>query len=149
MQTPTLDPGPPYCGLMTSGSDVPSPMHPSVALVEELLNAAAARAVSKPLQREGRLVVSHAVWLCACETLDESVAWLIYAVDDQDVGWRRLDAAQHAQDVVHAEHLTGDHPDPDAVLEWLRGDRPYPNGWRSPGDFIHDELLRRLQAPRP
>ena len=122
-------------------------MHPSVPLVEELLDAAAARTHDEPPQREGRLVVTHAVSLCACETLDDSVAWLIYAVGDESIGWQRLPARTYANDVVDAEHLTGDHPDPDGVLEWLRGERPYPNGWRSPDDLIYDELLRRLRPP--
>jgi hypothetical protein len=52
-------------------------------------------------------------------------------------------------DVVEAEHLTGGHPAPEGVLEWLRGDWPYP--WRGRGDYpehsyIYEELWRRFRS---
>jgi hypothetical protein len=125
------------------------PEDPSVAPVEDILEAAASLSETEVVRREGRLVVTHAVWLCACETLYDSPLWLIYAVGDDDVGWQRINGYQQdASDVVEADHLTGDHPDPRGVLEWLRGDRPYP--WRGRGafpehDFIYDELLRRIR----
>ena len=126
------------------------PEDPSVAPVEEILEAAASRSVGEVARREGRLVVTHAVWLCACETLEDSPLWLIYAVGADGVGWQRIDGyQQEVSDVVEADHLTGDHPAPEGVLEWLRGDQPYPRRGRSsafPGhDFIYDELLRRIR----
>ena len=125
------------------------PEDPSVAPVEEILEAAASRSVGEVPRRDGRLVVTHAVWLCACETLDDSPLWIIYAVGDDGVGWQRINRPQQeVSDVVEADHLTGEHPAPGGVLAWLRGDRPYP--WRGPSgfpehDFIYDELLRRIR----
>lgn len=125
------------------------PEDPSVAPVEELLEAAASRSEGEASRREGRLVVTHAVWLCACETLDDAPLWLIYALGDDGVGWQRINSyQQEVSDVVEADHLTGDHAAPEGVLEWLRGDRPYPR--RGPRffpehDYIYDELLRRIR----
>src|SRR5215210_2434938 len=126
------------------------PEDPSVAPVEEILETAASRSEGDVQRRDGRLMVTHAVWLCACETLDDSPLWLIYAVGGEGVGWERItDRRLGLPDVVEADHLTGAHPDPEQVLEWLRGDRPYP--WRGPADFpgeifIYDELLRRIHS---
>lgn len=125
------------------------PEDPSVAPVEEILEAAASRSDQDVPRRDGRLFVSHAVWLCACETLDDSPLWLIYAVGDDGVGWQRIDDYRlDIADVVEADHLTGGHPAPDGVLAWLRGDQPNPSGGRGdfPEDaFIYDELLRRFR----
>jgi hypothetical protein len=38
-------------------------------------SAARARTASRSPQRDGRLVGEHAVWLCACETMDDSPIW--------------------------------------------------------------------------
>lgn len=69
---------------------------PDVALVEQLLRAAALRAIEIPPLRNGRMVVSHAVWLCACETPDASPTWLIYAAGRHGVAWQRLLPGQDA-----------------------------------------------------
>lgn len=125
------------------------PEDPSVAPVEEILEAAASRSQGEVSRRDGRLLVTHAVWLCACETLDESPLWLIYAVGDDGVGWQRITEDRlDVSDVVDADHLTGGHPAPDAVLKWLRGDRTDP--WSGRGDFpedafIYEEILRRIR----
>jgi hypothetical protein len=126
------------------------PEDPSVAPVEEILDAATAQADGEVPHRDGRLVVSHAVWLCACETSEHSPLWLIYAVGDDGVGWQRIDGyRQEVSDIVEADHLTGDHPAPEGVLAWLRGDQPYPRRGRRSAfpehDFIYDELLRRIR----
>jgi hypothetical protein len=100
-------------------------------------------------RRDGRLVVTHAVWLCACETLADSPLRLIYALGDDGVGWQRInDYRLDVSDVVEADHLTGGHPAPVGVLEWVRGGRPDP--WRGRGEFpedtfIYEELLRRIR----
>jgi hypothetical protein len=128
-------------------SQIP-PEDPNVARVEEILEAAASRSAGEVQRRDGRVVVTHAVWLCACETLDDSPLWLIYAVGDDGVGWQRITDYRDASDVVEADHLTGAHPDPEGVLKWLRADWPAP--WRGRGDFpeddfIYEELLRRIR----
>jgi hypothetical protein len=125
------------------------PEDPSVAPVEEILKAADSRSKGEVPRRDGRLVVTHAVWLCACETLNDSPLWLIYAVGDDGVGWQRIDDYRlDVFDVVEADHLTGGHPAPEGVLEWVRGDKPDP--WRGRGEFpedafIYEELLRRIR----
>ena len=77
-----------------------------------------------------------------------STPWVTMA----SVGTGFSDRQLELPDVVGADHLTGAHPDPEGVLEWLRGNRPYP--WRGPADFpedtfIYDELLRRIRTERP
>lgn len=125
------------------------PADPSVAPAEIILEACASRSVGEPSRRDGRLLVTHAVWLCACETMDGSPVWLVYAVGEEGVGWERIPAGMDVPDVVEAKHLTGGHPSPGGVLEWLRGDWPDP--WRGGGDvpedaFIYEELQRRIRA---
>lgn len=120
---------------------------PDVASVEQLLRAAALCATETPPLLNGRMVVSHAVWLCACETLDTSPTWLIYAVGKHGVAWQRLRPGQDARRVVDAQHLTGDHPSPSSVLRWLRGAPPTFDSL-SPGDpAIYAELLDRIRRP--
>ncbi|MGH8893239.1 MAG: hypothetical protein ACRDWY_08040 [Actinomycetes bacterium] len=125
------------------------PEDPSVASVEEILEAAAFRTGGVATRRSGRLVVTHAIWLCACETLNGSPVWLIYAVGEDGIGWQRVPDWADVTEVVESEHLTGGHPAPEGVLEWLRGHRPEP--WRGQGDFpqdsfIYEELRRRIRS---
>ena len=120
-----------------------------MAPVEHILEAAASRSIEEPHRRDGRVVVTHAIWLCACETMDASPVWLIYAVGADGIGWQRVPGGTRTENVVEAQHFTGCHPDPQGVLRWLRGDRPYP--WRGPADspehtFIYEELRRRIRA---
>ncbi|WP_203338767.1 hypothetical protein [Nocardioides limicola] len=133
---------------MFSRRGQPPPEDPSVAPVEEILKAAASRSSGEVTRRDGRLIVTHAIWLCACETMDQSPLWLIYAVGEDGLGWQRV-AEPEVSDVVEAEYLTGCHPAPEGVLVWLRGDQPYP--WRGPADFpeqsfIYEELRRRVHS---
>src|SRR4051812_7935330 len=109
----------------------PPPEDPSVGPVEQILEAAASRSMEEPRRRDGRIVASHAIWLCACETMDDSPVWLIYAVGDDGIGWQRIPDDTEEVDVVEAEHLTGCHTAPGDALEWLRGERPYP-WWSGP-----------------
>lgn len=122
-------------------------------LVEELLDAAAAHSTADVTRHDGRIQTTHAVWLCACETFDDSPTWLVYAVGDDGIGWERVPEGPDVDvpDVVEAEHLTGCHPSPDGVLAWLRGeqDRPRPGRWV--GDFpehddVYDEVSSRIRA---
>lgn len=121
---------------------------PTVALVERIFEEAAFRSgAERPLPDE-RVAATHAIWLCACETMDDSPVWLIYATEDGGIGWRRLGESDLSA-VVHATHLTGCHSDPSGVLKWLRGEWPYPWPGRGRGDFpdhpfIYDELGRRM-----
>lgn len=127
----------------------PPPEDPSVGPVEEILEATASRSTGEAPRRDGRLVVTHAIWLCACETTYDSPAWLVYAVGENGIGWQRIPDGADVPDVVEAEHLTGGHPNPGAVLAWLRNDWPDP--WRGHGDFpqhsfIYEEFRRRMHA---
>ena len=79
-------------------------------------------------------MVSHAIWLCACETMDESPAWLVYTVGEDGIGWQRIPAGMDVSEVVEAEHLTGCHPAPEGVLAWLR--REWPDPWRGRADSL-------------
>lgn len=108
-------------------------MDPSVGPIEELLDAAASRSSGEVERRTGRVVVSHAVWLCPCDTDDDAPTWLVYARGDDGIGWQRVEDGVDMRDVVEAQHLTGCHLDPDAVLLWLRGEWPRPWG-RGVGD---------------
>ncbi len=127
-------------------------MDPSVGPVEELLDAAASRTTGEVERRAGRVVVSHAVWLCPCDTDDDAPTWLVYARGDDGIGWQRVEDGVDLDDVVEAQHLTGCHLDLGAVLLWLRGEWPRPWG-QGPGDDpervdVFDELQRRILAPR-
>lgn len=132
-------------------------MDPDVEPVEKMLDAAAARSRIEPVRRQGRLVVSHAVWLCACSAEGDAPTWLIHATDDGGVGWERIPegpGSPDISDVVDAEHLTGGHFDPVGVLAWVRGeqDRPWGGAW--PGDFpedgfIYEEIQRRILGRSP
>ncbi|WP_459985504.1 hypothetical protein [Nocardioides sp. AN3] len=91
--------------------------------------------------------MTHAVWLCACETQYESPVWLIYAAGEDGIGWQRVARWTGDSDIVDAEHATGGHPAPEDVLEWLRG--VWPDPWRGHGDFpqdafIYEELQQRI-----
>ena len=92
-------------------------------------------------------MVTHAVWLCACETLHDSLIWLVYAVGSNGIGWQRIPDGTDVSDIVDAEHLTGDHPAPEGVLEWLRGEWPDARRGHGPfpeDTFIYEELQRRV-----
>lgn len=132
------------------GRSRPPREDPSVALVEDILEAAACRTPGAAPQRDGRLVVHHAIWLCACETMDDSPVWLIYDVGEDGVGWQRLPDPKRPADVVEAELLTGGHPDPHGVLEWLRGDARDPwSGWQADfpeHSFVYEAMRKRIHS---
>jgi hypothetical protein len=131
---------------MFSRRGEPPPEDPSVAPVEAILEATASRSIGEAPRRDGRLAVTHVIWLCACETMDESAVWLIYTVGEAGIGWQRIPAGMEVPEVVEAEHVTGGHPAP---REWLRGDSSDP--WRGRGNlpedaFIFEELRRRIRS---
>lgn len=133
---------------MVSRRGTPSTQGPDVAPVERILEAAASRSVGDVERRDGRLVVTHAVWLCACETLGESPTWLIYAVGEVGIGWQRVATGTDVSDAVDAEHLTGGHLDPESVRMWLSS--AWQDPWQGRGEFpedsfIYEELRRRIQ----
>lgn len=130
-------------------------MDADVAPVEELLAAVASSSTQEPARRDGRVLTTHAVWLCACETFDDAPTWLIYAVGDDAIGWERVPEGPGVDvpDVVEAEHLTGGHPSPGQVLDWLVGRERRPWHRQSGADFpehdyIYEEISRRLQVAR-
>jgi len=133
---------------MFSRPRLPPPEDPSVALVEQILETTASRSIGEPTRRDGRLVVTHAISLCACTTEYESPVWLLYAVGEGGIGWERIPDGTHESDVVEAEHITGCHPAPGGVLAWLRNESDWPDslgGLDFPEDaFIYQELRRRI-----
>jgi hypothetical protein len=66
------------------------------------------------------------------------------------IGWQRLPDRTKPADVVEAQFLTGGHPSPAGVLQWLRGEATDPwSGWRVdfPQDSFMDQAIRkRIQS---
>jgi hypothetical protein len=100
----------------------PSEDDPAVPVVEQILSAAAARNPAKQQQVEGRRVATRALWICACETINDAPTWLIH--DDADgigIAWCRVPDGADVGDVVDARLIAGGHTDPGDVLLWLQG----------------------------
>ena len=74
---------------------------PSVPAVEQLLDAAAARGSGAAPARDGRAVVTHALWICACVTLEDAPTWLIHDLHD-GLAWRRVPDTVEPLDLVDA-----------------------------------------------
>lgn len=95
-------------------------------------------------------MTTHAVSLCACETFDEWVTWVVHSVGEDGIGWLRIPPGAQVPDVVEAKHLASHHPAPEGVLAWLRGDDPDP--WRAQdepeGLAVFEELHRRIRLAR-
>lgn len=123
----------------------------SVAPIEELLRAVSSDADAGSTRRDGRVVTTHAVWFCACETFDEWEMWVVHATGEDGIGWLRVPDDASVADVVEAEHLAGHHPAPEGLLKWLGGDDPDP--WRSQsgdpeGAAVLEEIHRRIRRAR-
>jgi hypothetical protein len=103
---------------------------PSVAVIERILTEAAARSEEVP-KRGGKIIADRAVWFCACATLETyDPTWLIYDTDDGTFGWMRVPDGTNVGGLIRASAMTGDHVDPQQVLDWLQGDEHHFNHYR-------------------
>ena len=120
------------------------PEDPAVAVVEQLFDERRHPAESSPSE-EGRALVEHALWICACVTLDAAPRWLICDTAAGGFWWRRVPVGVDLLDLVTARYAAGGHADPAEVLRWLRGEATDP--WARGGDGSGDpgvlEALRR------
>lgn len=99
---------------------------PSVAAVEAILGADALTVQPRP-RSAVRPIASHALWICACVTVDDAPTWLIYDTED-GVSWCRVADKMEPLDLVNARLTAGGHADPAQVLLWLEGKDPTPWG---------------------
>ena len=119
-----------------------------MANVEEILEAASSRYPSPARAPDGRPLASHALWICACVTMDDAPTWLIYDTDEDGVAWCRVPDAVEPLDLVDARLSAGGHADPSEVLLWLQGRAPEP--WAAGGDggghaAVIEELGRKIR----
>lgn len=116
------------------------PDDPHVHEVEQCLDRGAGRLDlgrrSRWIRRSEpvRPTAELALWLCACNTYQESPGWLIIG-DDESAAWCRLPDGMEVRDLVDVQHAAGGHMAPAEVLEWLRGERA------SPGDLSGDAQI--------
>lgn len=97
-----------------------------VAAVERILAIAAADPPVVDLATKSRVIANHALWICACVTIDESPTWLIYDTPEGALTWRRVPDQVEPLHLVDAAHTAGGHADPAEVLSWLSGGSPDP-----------------------
>jgi hypothetical protein len=83
------------------------PEDPAVALIEELLDAVAARDPVGDWSGPAR----HVLWICTCVTLDDAPDWIIFDTDD-GVGWRRWPDDLPVAEVLHAPLEAAGHAAP-------------------------------------
>ena len=112
---------------------------PSVAPIEAILEAAAARNLSPMRLLEDRPRAARAMWICACETIEDAPTWLIYDTNEGEIVWCRVPDAIEPLDLVDARLSAGGHADPGEVLPWLQGSASEP--WSGGGGG--DEALAR------
>ena len=118
-----------------------------MARVEEILEAASAGSGATP-QVNARPTAEHALWICACVTMEDAPTWLIYDTDT-GVTWRRVPERVEPMDLVDARLSAGGHADPSEVLLWLQGQVPDPwarggAGW---GDAtVLEELRHKIRV---
>ena len=95
--------------------------------------------------RDGRAVVTHALWICACVTLKDAPTWLIHDLPDEGLAWRRVPDTVEPLDLVDARRTAGGHADPAEVLRWMHGaaSHPWCGGGYGCGDAVVLEVLRR------
>jgi hypothetical protein len=118
---------------------------PSVARIEAILEAAAARNLSPMRLLEDRPRAAHAMWICACETMGDAPTWLIYATNEGEIVWCRVPDALEPLDLVDARLIAGGHADPGEVLLWLQGRASEPwsgGGWGD--EAVPRELGRKI-----
>lgn len=118
----------------------------SVAPIEAILDAAAVRNLSPLRLLEDRPRAAHAMWICACETMDDAPTWLIYDTNDDEIVWCRVPDALEPLDLVDARLSAGGHADPGEVLLWLQGSTSEPwsgGGWGD--EAVARELGRKIR----
>lgn len=124
--------------------------HPSVSVVEQILAVAVSKSGGNMPLRDGKAIVDRAVWLCACETLDDAPTWLIYDITDGKVDWCRVPDGIDVEHFVDAPLITGAHTAPEYVLSWLQGDESSTaaEDWPFDGEVIEDlgRKIRQLHA---
>ena len=119
---------------------------PSVAPIEAILEAAAARNSSPMRLLEDRPRAAHAMWICACETIEDAPTWLIYDTNEGEIVWCRVPDALEPLDLVDARLIAGGHADPGEVLLWLQGRASEPwsgGGWGD--EAVPRELGRKIR----
>ena len=121
---------------------------PSVAAVEQMLDAASRQSVSSA-NAGAKVIATHALSICACVTADDAPTWLICDTADGALMWRRVPDRVEPLDLVDARFTAGGHADPAEVLRWLRGEESNP--WGSGGDGSGNsgvlEALRKRVNP--
>ena len=111
-----------------------------MAGVEAILEAVAPR-MARPTQfGKRRPGAAYALWLCACETLDDAPVWLIYESEEEGLVWCRVPDGAEISDLVDSRRIAGAHTDPAEVLQWLEGELAAPGDW---GDAVVIETLGR------
>ena len=93
----------------------------------------------------------HALWICACITVDDSPTWLIYDTPDDQLVWMRVPDSVEPLQLVNARLSAGGHSDPSDVLRWLQHDAPDPwgstgSGFSDPG--VLDHLRSKIDVPQ-
>jgi hypothetical protein len=126
------------------------PEDPAVDPVEALFNRAATyREFTHPMPSDEPLATTHALWICACVTMDDAPIWLIYEDGDSGMAWCRVPDGMDIPDVVAADSVAGGHADPAEVLAWLQGEASDP--WAGGGDGSRgrklDRFYRALRRP--
>ncbi len=90
-------------------------------------------------------MAAHALWICACITVDDAPTWLIYDTLSGELRWLRVLDGVDVQNVVGAQLSAGGHADPADVLTWLHGSAPDP--WSTVGSGSGDtEVLEHLRS---
>ena len=89
---------------------------------------------------------THAVWICACVTMEDAPTWPIYEDGDGRILWDRIPDGAEASDLVDAHSIAGGHTDPGDVPAWFGGKTPDPwasgSGWGDDG--VLGELMRKI-----
>ena len=119
-------------------------MDPHVADVEAILEAVAPRSTRTTQRRKRRPGATHALWLCACDTLDDAPLWLIYDSDDEGLVWCRVPDGAEITGLVDSRRIAGAHTSPGEVLQWLDGEVASPDDWGDP--VVIEELGRKIRG---
>lgn len=119
-----------------------------MAQVEAILDGAATQLAATAPSHGSRPIATHALWICACVTVEDAPTWMIYEDSDGGLVWRRIPDGVEASEVVDAQFSAGGHADPGAVLDWLQGRATDPwaggDGWDEDG--VLRELLRKIRG---